>query len=79
MAQVIRAPAAVRDLEAITDWIAADNLDAALGFYDEVDRLLALITRYPMLGESVEHLGPGMRRRSAITCCSTRWWATRLN
>jgi len=61
---VIRTPAAVRDLVAITDWIAADDLDAALGFYDEVDRLLGLIARYPILGESVEHLGPGMRRHT---------------
>ena len=32
MAQVIRTPAAVRDLVTITDRIAADNLDAALRF-----------------------------------------------
>jgi plasmid stabilization system protein ParE len=34
---VTRTPAAVRDLASITDRIAADNLDAALRFYDEVD------------------------------------------
>jgi len=57
MAQVIRTPAAGRDLVTITDRIAADNLDAALRFYEEVDRLLGLITRYPKIGEAVEHLG----------------------
>ena len=62
VAKVIRTPAAVRDLAAITDWIANDNLDAALRFYDEVDRVLGLIARYPMLGEAVDHLAPGLRR-----------------
>ncbi len=62
MLRITRTPAAVRDLAAITDWIAANNLDAALRFYNEVDRLLSLIARYPRIGEAAEHLGPGMRR-----------------
>jgi len=62
MLKVTRTPAAVRDLVAITDWIAADNIDAALRFYDEVDRLLHLIARHPRIGEVVEHLAPGLRR-----------------
>jgi toxin ParE1/3/4 len=52
----------VRDLAAITDYIAADNLTAALGFYDEVDRLLTMIAQYPEMGEAVDHLSPGLRR-----------------
>lgn len=62
MLRVTRTPAAQRDLAAITDWIAADNLDAALRFYDEVDRLLHLIARYPEMGETTEPLGKGVRR-----------------
>lgn len=64
MATVIRTPSAVRDLAAIADWIATDNLDGALQFYDEVDRVLSLIARYPFMGEDVEHLGIGLRRHS---------------
>ena len=62
MIKVIRTPAAVRDLAAITDWIARENLGAALRFYDQVDRLLDSIARSPQLGESVDQLAPGMRR-----------------
>ncbi len=62
MPRIIRTPAAVRDLTAITDYIAADNLTAALGFYDEVDRILSMIAQYPDIGEAVEYLAPGLRR-----------------
>jgi toxin ParE1/3/4 len=62
MLRVTRTPAAQRDLVAITDWIAADNLDAALRFYAEVDRLMSLIARYPEMGETTEPLGMGVRR-----------------
>jgi toxin ParE1/3/4 len=62
MLRVTRTPAAQRDLVAITDWIAANNLDAALRLYEEVDRLLSLIARYPEMGETTESLGEGVRR-----------------
>jgi toxin ParE1/3/4 len=62
MLKVVRTPAAVRDLAAITDYIAADNLTAALRFYDEIDRLLTMFARYPEMGEAVDHLSPGLRR-----------------
>jgi toxin ParE1/3/4 len=62
MRKIIRAPAAVRDLSAITDYIAAENLTAALGFYDEIDSLLSMIAEYPEMGEAVEHLAPRLRR-----------------
>jgi plasmid stabilization system protein ParE len=62
MLRVTRTPAAQRDLVAIADWIAGDNLDAALRFYDEVDRRLILIARYPEMGESTEPLGTGVKR-----------------
>jgi toxin ParE1/3/4 len=64
MLQVTRTPAAMRDLVAITDWIAANNLDAARNFYNEVDRLLSLIARHPLIGEATEHLGSRVRRQS---------------
>jgi toxin ParE1/3/4 len=64
MPKVTRTPAAERDLASITDRIAADNLGAAMRFYDEVDRRLKLIARYPRMGEAVDHLAPGMRRHT---------------
>jgi len=64
MRHVTRSPAAVRDLAAITDYIADRNLDAALRFYDELERLLKLIARYPHMGEAVDHLALGMRRQT---------------
>ena len=62
MRKIVRTPAAVRDLAAITDYIAADNLTAALGFYDEIDRLLTMVAQYPEMGEAVDQLSPGLRR-----------------
>jgi toxin ParE1/3/4 len=62
MLNIVRTPAAKRDLAAITDYIAAENLTAALGFYDEIDRLLNMIAQYPEMGEAVDHLSPGLRR-----------------
>jgi toxin ParE1/3/4 len=64
MAKVVRTPASVRVLAAIADWIANNNLDAAVRFYEEVDRVLDLIARYPLMGEAVDHLGPGLRRHT---------------
>ena len=64
MAKVIRTPAAVRDLALIADRIAQDNLDAALRFYEEVGRVLDLISRHPLMGEGVENLAPGLRRHT---------------
>lgn len=62
MRKIVRTPAAVRDLAAIADYIAAGNLTAALDFYDEIDRLLTMIAQYPEVGEAVHHLSPGLRR-----------------
>ena len=64
MSRIVITPAAIRDLRSITDWIAGHNLGAALNFYDEVDRLLSLFSRYPYMGEAVDHLQPGLRRHT---------------
>lgn len=80
MLKITRTPAAVHDVVAITDYIAANNLDAALRFYDEIDRLLNLIARYPQMGEAVDHLATGLRRHTlAITCCSIDCAEANLN
>lgn len=62
MLKIVRTPAAASDLAAIADFIATDNLTAALGFYDEIDHLLSVIAEYPEIGEAVAHLSPGLRR-----------------
>jgi toxin ParE1/3/4 len=62
MRNVVRTPAVMRDLVAITDYIAADNLTAALVLYDEIDRLLTMIAQYPEMGEAVDDLSPSLRR-----------------
>ena len=64
MTHIIHTPSAVRDLSLITDWIAEHNLGAALKFYDEVDRILALLSRYPLMGQVVDYLQPGLRRHT---------------
>ena len=43
MTHIIHTPSAIRDLRAITDRIAEHNLDAALEFYDEVDRIQPIL------------------------------------
>ena len=64
MAKITYTPSAIRDLNAITDWIAEHNLEAGLKFYDEVDRILSLLACYPLMGEVVDHLQPGLRRHT---------------
>jgi len=64
MAHIIHTPSAIHDLRAITDWIAEHNLGAAFEFYDNVDRILALLARHPLMGEAVDHLQPGLRRHT---------------
>ncbi len=38
--------------------------EQALEFYDEVDRILAMLARNPLMGEAVDHLLPGLRRHT---------------
>ena len=47
---------------AIAEWIAEDNLSAAERWIDRIDQTLTLIAQYPLMGEAVHHLRPGMRR-----------------
>lgn len=68
MPTVLQTPAAVRDVNAIADWIASGSLDAALRFYDEIDRTLTLLAKYPKLGQAVDHLYPGLRRHTVRGC-----------
>ncbi|MGE5608385.1 MAG: type II toxin-antitoxin system RelE/ParE family toxin [Bacillota bacterium] len=61
MKRVIRSPRASLDLSEITDFIARDNVDAALRFLDEIDNILKKLADFPGLGRSRDELGPGLR------------------
>ena len=62
MARIIRTHPANEDILAIAEWIAEDNLPAAERWLDKIDQTLTLIAKYPLMGEAVEYLRPGMRR-----------------
>jgi plasmid stabilization system protein ParE len=64
MARVQKTSRAEGDLTAIVDYIAADNLDAALRWSDEIDQTFRLLAHNPLLGEEVSHLLPKVRRQA---------------
>ncbi len=64
MARVICTSLALRDLTTIANWLADHNLDSALKFYDEVDRILILLSHHPLMGEAVDHLSPEIWRHT---------------
>lgn len=62
MTRVIYSPAAIQDIEDVTDWIAPDDANAAARVVDSIDAKLQLIAAFPHAGEDVGDLLPGMRR-----------------
>lgn len=64
MARVQKSSRAETDLIAIADHIAADNLDAALRWIDEIDQTFSLLARNPYLGEEITAFQPGTRRQT---------------
>lgn len=62
MPRLIYSPAARRDIQDIAEWIGGDSLEAALRVLDEIDSVLALILNFSEIGQSVEHIQPGLRR-----------------
>ena len=63
MARVQKSSRAESDLATIADYIAADNLDAALQWSDDIHRLFQLLARNSLLGEDASSLQPGTRRQ----------------
>lgn len=59
------APAAKRDLKEIADYIASDNLTAALRFVEELRQRCRLIGEMPRSGPPRPDLWPGLR---ALPC-----------
>lgn len=62
MARIRKSSRAETDLLDITDYIAIDNLDAALRWLDGIQRLFQMLARSPLMGEDVGHLLTGCRR-----------------
>lgn len=62
MPQVVRTPAAKEDLVGIAAWIAQHNESAAYSAVDRIDSAINQLRLFPLMGESVESLRPGMRR-----------------
>lgn len=63
MARVEKSSRAESDLAVIADYIAADNLEAALQWSDDIHRTFQLLARDPLMGEDVGSLQPGTRRQ----------------
>jgi toxin ParE1/3/4 len=62
MAQILRTDSAKRDVSAIFAYIAGDNPPAAERWLDGLDTMLGVIARFPLIGEQVDYLAPGVRR-----------------
>ena len=64
MARVEKTSRAEADLAQIADFIAADNIDAAVRWADEIDQSLRLLAKNPLLGEDSSRLLLGSRRHT---------------
>jgi toxin ParE1/3/4 len=64
MARVDRFRRAEEDLLAIAEYIARDNPTAAVRWLDHIEEKLSLLAKYPMIGEAVYNIRPGLRRFS---------------
>ncbi len=47
---------------AIAEYIARDNPAAAARWLDKIEGTLSLLASYPLMGEPVDHIRPGLRR-----------------
>jgi toxin ParE1/3/4 len=56
--RVVFSPEAAGDLEAIADYIAADNPRRALSFIKEIRRRCQLLGRFPLSARRFPELGP---------------------
>ena len=62
--RIFRTPDAIQDLDAIWDYIAQDNEQAADRVIDELSRHFELVLRFPGIGELQQSLSDGTYRRS---------------
>lgn len=64
MRRLVIAPLASRDLQAIHDYIAKDNPDAAGRFLNRLDERFSMLSKHPGIGKMRNELQPGVR------CCA---------
>jgi toxin ParE1/3/4 len=61
MPRIIRSSEAKADVQEIAWYIAQDNLDAALRFFNLIDEKLKLLAAFPGAGTARDELAPGLR------------------
>lgn len=61
MSQYVIAPAAIRDLDEITDYYAAHNIDAGDRLLDEFGKKCRYLTQFPMIGRSYREIRADLR------------------
>jgi len=54
MGIVVKLPTARRQLNQIIDYIAADNLSAALNWLEEIEELFSLLSTQPFMAQEVQ-------------------------
>jgi toxin ParE1/3/4 len=61
MARIVRSSESKADVQEIACYIAQDNLDAALRFFNSVDEKLKLLAAFPGAGTARDELALGLR------------------
>ena len=61
MGQIIRSPKSKIDLWELADYIAQDNVDAAVKFLNQVDAALEKLAQFPGMGPERIEIEPGLR------------------
>lgn len=61
MRQYLISPEAIRDLDEITDYFAARNVDAGDQLLDEFAKKCRYLTQFPLIGRSYHEIRPYLR------------------
>ena len=61
MGQIIRSPKSKIDLWELADYIAQDNVAAAVKFLNQVDATLEKLAQFPGMGPERDEIEPGIR------------------
>lgn len=66
MAEIIWTAPALNDLEALAEYIALDNADAASNLVRQVFLRVSILTQHPKLGSIIPELRPSIRYRQLV-------------
>lgn len=61
MARIVRTPDALADIQQIVDYIAADDVNAAIKFADKIDQAVKLLADFPGIGADRSEFAPSLR------------------